>query len=214
MFLWLKHIMYADMSRESLLFRSCLKTCFICYFFFPKSESISNQHIFQWNSASSQCCWWKQTSTKRHVDSSSIWKANFCRLCFHRPLHECCDTVRVSETRTTPMEMDQTLTHQRAEGDDGQESLDQDAEPVRQSSVIAAVGIRLVDVGHVCDFKRSTVQESFHQDATVTVHVHVDKIKTTALRDKRTTSLIGEEGLYLLEKNKPPDFLHPGIESK
>lgn len=79
------------------------------------------------------------------------------------------------------METGTTLTHQRAEGDESQESLDQDAEPVRQGAVVAAVRIRLVDVGHVRDFKRSTVQESFHQeDAAVAVHVHVDEMKTKA----------------------------------
>lgn len=77
----------------------------------------------------------------------------------------------------------QVLTHQRAEGDDSQQPLDQDAEPVRQSSVIAAVRVRLVDVGHVGDF----VQESFHQeDPAVRVHVHVDGIKTTTRRQKAT----------------------------
>lgn len=71
------------------------------------------------------------------------------------------------------METNRTLTHQSTEGDDGQQSLDQDAEPVRQSSVVTAVGVRLVDVGHVRDFKRSIVQESFHQeDAAESVHVH------------------------------------------
>lgn len=65
------------------------------------------------------------------------------------------------------------LTHQSAEGDDGQETLDQDPEPVRQSPVVASVGIRLVNVRHVCDFKGGFIQESLHQqDPAVSVHVH------------------------------------------
>lgn len=70
---------------------------------------------------------------------------------------------------------DGTLTHQRAEGDDGQQPLDQHAEPVRQGSAVAAVRVRFVDVRHVRD---TFVQESPHQeDPTVSVHVHDVKKK-------------------------------------
>lgn len=85
----------------------------------------------------------------------------------------------LSLARVAPLLTVQVLTHQRTEGDDGQQSLDQDAEPVRQGSVIAAVRIRLVDVGHVGDLEHLIVQESFHQeDPAVPEHVHVDTIKT------------------------------------
>lgn len=119
--------------------------------------------------------------------------------------------------KDSPVEMDRTLTHQRAEGDDSQESLDEDAEPLHQSSVVAAVGVRLVDVGHVGDFKRSTVQESFHQeDAAVAVHVHVDKIKTTAQPRRQKDHFLSEEEkhfTYSTTTNRRI-FLCSGIELK
>lgn len=66
-----------------------------------------------------------------------------------------------------------TLTHERAEGDHGQQSLDEDAEAVRQSSVVAAVRTRLVDdVRHVGDFQGSPRR----QHPAVSVRVHVDGI--------------------------------------
>lgn len=114
-----------------------------------------------------------------------------------------------SETRINPV-CGRLLTHQRTEGNDRQESLNQDAEPVRQSSVIAAVRIRLVDVGHVRDFQNAIVQESFHQeDPAVSVHVHVDAIKTRQpWETKGALPSVGEEGLHLslLEENKPPNL--------
>lgn len=63
------------------------------------------------------------------------------------------------------------LTHERAEGDHGQQSLDEDAEAVRQSSVVAAVRTRLVDdVRHVGDFQRSPHRQ--HPAVSVRVHVY------------------------------------------
>lgn len=83
----------------------------------------------------------------------------------------------ISET-CRPVVMDQVLTHQRTEGDDSQQSLDQNTEPVSQSSVIATVRIRFINVRHVCHFKNAIFQESFHQETpAVSVHVHVDTIK-------------------------------------
>lgn len=79
------------------------------------------------------------------------------------------------------------LTHQRAEGDDSEESLDQDAEPVRQSSVVAAVRIRLTNVRHVRHFKRDIIQESLHQhDPAVPVHVHADTLKNKPAQPSET----------------------------
>lgn len=105
-----------------------------------------------------------------------------------------------------------TLTHQRAEGNDSQESLDQDAEPVRQGSVVAAVRIRLVDVGHVCDFKNTFVQEPLHQeDPAVSVHVHVEAIKTTRRQKEHSLGALKGLNLSLPEKNKPPDFSTSGF---
>lgn len=67
------------------------------------------------------------------------------------------------------------LTHERAEGDDGQQPLDQHAEPVRQSAVIAALRIGLVDVRHVREFKHAIVQEPSDQDdPAVALHVRIE----------------------------------------
>ena len=112
------------------------------------------------------------------------FKKRVCALCVLSifPLNKHKNSVSdnvLSLAGVAPLLTVQVLTHQRTEGDDGQQSLDQDAEPVRQSSVIAAVRIRLVDVGHVGDLKHLIVQESFHQeDPAVAIHVHVDTIKT------------------------------------
>lgn len=95
------------------------------------------------------------------------------------------------------------LTHQRTEGDDGQESLDQDAEPVRQSSVVTAVRARLVDVGHVGDFKNANVQKSFVQkDPAVAVHVHTDTIKTRDSGERQKE--------HFLRRATTPAFFTPG----
>lgn len=75
------------------------------------------------------------------------------------------------------------LTHESAKGDDGQQTLDQHPEPVGQSSVIAAVRIRLIDLRHVGDFKNITVQKPFHQEEP-SVQIHDDTLKTTAVVTK------------------------------
>lgn len=67
------------------------------------------------------------------------------------------------------------LTHQSAEGDDGQQSLDQNPEPVRQSSVIAAVRNGVVNVGHIRDLQGRTVQNPSDQEKPAVSHqVHDD----------------------------------------
>lgn len=133
----------------------------------------------------------QQTSTLRHVDKRSLLKVMFKLLCFQFLFSQETESSGDSEDyrgMCSPVVMDQILTHQRTEGDDRQESLDQDAEPVGQSSVVAAVRIRLVDVGHVRDFKNTDVQEFFHlRDPAVTVQVHVGENNTPA-GDKRSTS--------------------------
>lgn len=118
-------------------------------------------------------------------------------LCFVHPIpsktqKDICDIEDVLRNKDCPEIT--LLTHQRTEGNDSQESLDQDAEPVGQCSVIAAVRTQLVDVRHVCDFKNAIVQESFHQeDPAVSIHVHVDTIKknNTAVGHKRCTPSVG-----------------------
>lgn len=79
----------------------------------------------------------------------------------------------------------QVLTHERAEGDDGQEPLHQDTEAVGQSSVIAAVRVRLVDVRHVGHLQHSIVQEPLDQEhPAVAVHVHVGVMKTRRQKER------------------------------
>lgn len=90
------------------------------------------------------------------------------------------------------------LTHEGTEGYDGKESLDQDAEPVCQSTVITAVRIRLVDVGHVRHFQDVFVQESFHQeDPAVSVHVHVDTVINTR-QSRQTKEALPSNGFAFL----------------
>lgn len=129
----------------------------------------------------------KQTSTTRHVDSSSVF-AHFCDLHNHT------------------ISLDPTLTHQGAEGDDGQEPLDQHPEPVRQGSVVAAVWVRLVDdVGHVDDIKRNRFQESFRQKHPV----HVDKKTTQPFETKGAAENLdpGKTNRRFLFQRVEPKFL-------
>lgn len=66
------------------------------------------------------------------------------------------------------------LTHERAEGDDGQESLDENPEAVRQGAVVASVRVGFVDVTHVAHLRLSgNEQPSLEQQrAAGTVRVH------------------------------------------
>lgn len=73
---------------------------------------------------------------------------------------------------------EQELTHESAEGDDGQQTLDQNPEPVGQSSVVAAVRIGFDDLWHVGDFKDITEQKPFPQEEPA-VQAHDDTLKTT-----------------------------------
>lgn len=73
---------------------------------------------------------------------------------------------------------EQELTHESTEGDDGQQTLDQNPEPVGQSSAIAAVRIRFDDLRHVGDFKDITEQKPFPQEEPA-VQIHDDTLKTT-----------------------------------
>lgn len=81
---------------------------------------------------------------------------------------------------------EQELTHESTEGDDGQQPLDQNPEPVGQSSVIAAVGIRFVDLRHVGDFKNITVQKPILQEEPA-VQIH-GTIKNNDDGDKRSAT--------------------------
>lgn len=73
---------------------------------------------------------------------------------------------------------EQELTHESTEGDDGQQTLDQNPEPVGQGSVVAAVRIRFDDLRHVGDFKDIPEQKPFPQEE-LAVQTHDDTQKTT-----------------------------------
>lgn len=129
----------------------------------------------------------KRQQTKRHVDWCSFLKKNTsCILLFLNSPTELAQKENKLSGMCLPMVKESILTHQSAESHDSQQSLDQDAEPVRQSSVVAAVGIRLTNVGHVCHFKGGIIQESFHQhDSAIPVHVHGDTEKKTKRHSRR-----------------------------
>lgn len=196
--LLLHHLNHAELNREPLLAKLSMNGGSFQHVLLSRSKGIINWHIFQGSAVPSE---WGSAETNVNNTPRGLvkpFKKRVCALCvvsiFPVNKHKITVSEKVlSLAGVAPLLTVQVLTHQRTEGDDGQQSLDQDAEPVRQSSVIAAVRIRLVDVGHVGDLEHLIVQESFHQeDPAVPVHVHVDTIKT---RETKGAPWVGWEGL-------------------
>lgn len=86
---------------------------------------------------------------------------------------------------------EQELTHESTEGDDGQQPLDQNPEPVSQSSVIAAVRVRFVDLRHVGDFKNIPVQKPFLQEQPAEqIHGTIKKQRRWRQKEHNTATLL------------------------